>query len=134
MNGFDIRRCCIVSIKTPCTMYMNHNNFCRCLQHFFLPNKISNTTNSTPRRSPSYFLSTLLINLFFIFLPTKVHPTGFSSISSQASLPFSSCHRTTTNSILNFGYNELHIFYSTSFYLQNSSLRINYFILVLHII
>ena len=53
-------------------------------------------SNSTPGRFPSYFLLTVLLYFRFIFKLTRYILPDFPSVSSLASLPYLSCHQTTT--------------------------------------
>ena len=48
--------------------------------------------NSTPKRFPSYLLSTLLLYFLFIFYVTRYTLPDFPHVSSLASLPFLSCY------------------------------------------
>ena len=62
-----------------------------CLRVSVKKNKLNSMTVPVlPSLDPSLIFP-------FHLLPSPVHPAGFSSISSQASMPFLSCHRTTKN-------------------------------------
>ena len=56
--------------------------------------------NSAPGRFPSYLLMTLLLYFFFIFYLSRCTVPDFNSVSSLASLPFSSCCHQATTTIL----------------------------------
>ena len=50
--------------------------------------RVTSTSNSTPRRFPSYLLLTLLLHFLFIFYLLLCTLLYFPSVSSLASLPF----------------------------------------------